>query len=158
MRASKYTLNILMALAATLSCMDASAQSATMPATGYSVGMPPSGPYEAKLDGLIAARDYDALIRAAFNEIADRDTAVRALDWMRAQQSAHGQGSFISFLYAASLWRLAATLPPNEAKPMKASAVTEFLLTRWLVRTEGFQCADMASPAARLSFAEGKLS
>ena len=141
---------------------NAIAQSGTTPpqtlAPGYTANMPPPGPYEMKLDTLLAARDYDAVTRAAFNEVTDQETAVRALDWLRAQQVAHGQGTFISFLYSASLWRIANSLPPERAKNLKATAATQLALTRWLIRSEGFQCADSGSPSARLSFIESQLA
>ncbi len=116
------------------------------------------GPYEEKLDALLAERDYGAVTKAAYNEVTDAATASRALNWLRSEETARGRGSFVSFLYAASLWRVAGSVPANEAARLRASAATQLLFTRMLIRTDGFQCADTGSPAARLAFIEGQLA
>ena len=116
------------------------------------------GPYEEKLDALLAARDYGAVTKAAYNEVSDAATASRALNWLRAEETARGRGSFVSFLYAASLWRVAGSIPANQAVRLKASAATQLLFTRLLIRTDGYQCADAGSPPSRLAFIEGQLA
>lgn len=118
---------------------------------------PPPGPYEAKLDGLLAARNFDGLSRAVFSEVKDADTAGRALHWLYLK-SLGGGSTLIASLYSASQWRLGNSVPEPRKAQIHGSAGAHLILARWLIQTEGFQCADTSAPSARLAFVDSQLA
>lgn len=120
------------------------------PAPGHERSMPATGPYEAKLDGLLASRNYDGLFKAAVLDAKDMDTALRALNWLRARSLAGG-GLYIAYLYSASLWRMGNSVPEPNKSDLLQSASVQMLLAGWLLQTEGFQCADTSAPGARFA-------
>lgn len=119
--------------------------------------MPRAGSFEAGLDALLAARNYDGLGRAVLSDAKDGETAVRALDWLQGRLIAGG-GSLIAFLYSAALWRLGESVPAGEASQLRLNAAAQFTLARWLIQTEGFQCADASAPEARLLLVDRELA
>lgn len=127
-------------------CPPARAQKAPAPAAEASTPAP--GPYEAKLDRLLVARDWDGLGRAALAGAKDEDTALRALNWLQAR-SHDGGGSYIALLYSAALWQVGNSVPEPTRSELHGSASLQLILARALIRTAGFQCADVTAPGAR---------
>lgn len=119
--------------------------------------VPKAGSLEAGLDALLAARNYDGLGRAVLSDVKDGATAVRALDWLQGRLIAGG-GSFVAFLYSAALWRLAERVQGQDVSQLRLNAAAQFALARWLIQTEGFQCADASAPGARLLFVDRELA
>lgn len=131
-----------------LAAVTSAAFAQNTPAPGYERSMPAPGPYEAKLDSLLAARSYDGLAKAALVDAKDMDTAMRALNWLRAQ-SLNGGGLYIAYLYSASLWRVANSIPEPNKAGLQQSAAVQLQLALWLMKAEGFQCADTSAPRSR---------
>src|SRR5262245_14656109 len=106
------------------------------------------GPFEAHLSELYSARQYDSL---AIEIVSPNDavTQVRVVNWLRDQEVKGGLSTFITIMNASRLWVMSAKLPVEQRSRMKEDAASEYLLTRWLIRTEGFQCADAASVQSR---------
>jgi hypothetical protein len=144
---------VLAALVGGLPLSTAFAQNA--PASGYERSMPAPGPYEAKLDSLLAARTYDGLAKALV-DVKDMDAAMRALNWLRAK-SLNGGGLYIAYLYSASLWRMANSIPEPNKSGLQQSAAVQLQLALWLLRAEGFQCADTTAPGSRYAAVGGQL-
>ena len=117
---------------------------------------PPPGPYEAKLDGQLAAHDFGGVAQAIVGA-HDEDSVGRGLNWLKDQQLNRGAGSQITFLYAASLWRVSRGLPEPYHTGLGQSAGVQLLLVRWMLATEGFQCVDATAPHDRLVAIEGQL-
>jgi hypothetical protein len=108
----------------------------------------PRSAYEERLDALLQQRKFADLFESV--NAKDVDTMDRALEWLRIELLERGQGSPIGYLYAAQLWRAGATLPGLLGNAYKQAAATTMIMSRWMIATEAFQCADMASPANRL--------
>ena len=147
---------LLAALVGGLPLSPAVAQNAPAPAPGYERSMPAPGPYEASLDRLLAARSYDGVGKAVLQDVKDMDTAVRALNWLRAK-SLGGGGLYIAYLYSAALWRMANSIPEPNKSGLQQSAAVQLQLARWLLQAEGFQCADTSAPRSRYVAIEGPL-
>jgi hypothetical protein len=126
-------------------------------APGYDASMPQPGPYEEKLDVLLAAHDTDALNRAILFDVKDLNTATHGLDWLRAKQIVSGGSSHIAYLYSALSWRVSDSLPEPHKSNLKQNAVAQMILARWLIQSEGFQCADAGAPGARLALLNSQL-
>jgi hypothetical protein len=118
---------------------------------------PAPGPYEAKLDTILASHDSDALLRATIIDVKDTTTALRAMNWLRDRETATGGSVQIAWLYAATLWRFAAAIPEPSKRQLQQSAMAQLFLARMLIATEGFQCADASAPGARRSVVDGQL-
>jgi hypothetical protein len=121
------------------------------PAPGYTPDMPAPGPYEARLDELLAGRDFAGLTDAALHDVTDEEAAVRALNWLQAQQVAHGGSVYIALVYSALLWKVADSVPEPQRHGLLQTAGGELMVARWLIQAEGFQCADTSAPGARLA-------
>jgi hypothetical protein len=108
-----------------------------------------SGPFEARLSALYTSRQFDSLAI----EIAspkDPETQIRVVNWLRSQEEPSGRlSTFVTAMNASRLWVLSAKLPVEQRERLKESAASEYLLTKWLIRTEGFQCADAESVQSR---------
>ena len=113
----------------------------------------PRTAYEDGLDALLQQRKFSELFQAV--NARDVDTMDRALEWLRVELLERGQGSPIGYLYAAQLWRAGLTLPGLLGDAYKQAAVTTMVMSRWIIATEGLQCADTASPANRLKLLNG---
>jgi hypothetical protein len=119
--------------------------------------MPQPGPYEEKLDALLAATDTDTLNHEILFDIKDMETATRGLDWLRAKQILTGGGSHIAYLYSALSWRISNSLPEPQKTKLMQNAVAELILAKWLIQSEGSQCADAAAPGARMGLLDSQL-
>jgi hypothetical protein len=113
----------------------------------------PRSAYEEGLDALLQQRKFNELFQAV--SAKDVDTMDRALAWLGIQLLERGQGSPIGYLYAAQLWRAGSSSPGLLGDAYKQAAVTMMVMSRWMIATEGFQCADAASPANRLRLING---
>lgn len=149
-------LSVLVAAAAMTASAATPAGAQGQPGAAPTQG-PAAGSYEAGLDGLLAARDYTGLGRAVLDDAKDGATAVRALDWLQARALADG-GSLISFLYSAALWRLSESVPEPDRAQLQVAAAAQYIVARWLILTEGFQCADATAPRARLAALDERLA
>ncbi len=129
----------------------ASACAQTSPEPGDKTGTLQPGPYEETLDALLAAHDTEGLNRELLVDIKKLSIAVRGLNWLRTKQVATGGNSHISYLYSILSWRVAHSLPePAKSKLLRVS-VEQLEMTRWLIQSEGFQCADGSAPGGRLA-------
>lgn len=116
------------------------------------------GPYEATLNGLLAAHDATGLGRAIFLETPGPPVRPRAFAWLRAQQATNGGGTLIAVLHSALLWRdIQSLAEPARTGPSRAAGV-QLLLARVLISTEGFQCADVTAPPAGEASVERQLA
>jgi hypothetical protein len=114
------------------------------------------GPHEAKLDKLLAGRDFEGLTKVVLEDGRDEEAVVRTLDWLQAKQLGDGGSAYVALLYAALLWQVAQGLPEPQKASLAQSAGFELILARWLVQAEGFQCADTSAPGARLDMIDSQ--
>jgi hypothetical protein len=127
-------------LAAVLAAID--------PALAQKPAAKPRTAYEDSLDSLLEQRRFSELFNAV--NARDPDTMDRALSWLRIEFLERGQGTEIGYMYTAQLNRAASTLPGLMGAAFRQAGLTMMQMTRWIVLTEGFQCADNTSVANRL--------
>jgi hypothetical protein len=125
--------------------------------SGFAQNALPPGPYEARLDALVAARDTAALSRAIFPDMPDAETGARAAAWLKDQQLSKGGGTLIAVLYSALLWQASQQAPEPGKTRLSREAVGQYLLARLLVSTEGLQCRDTTAPAGGTASVERQL-
>lgn len=115
------------------------------------------GAYEAKLDALLAAHDTTALTQIILNDVPDLTTALRGLNWLKTQETMYGGSSYIAYLYAALSYRASNNFPEPQKTGLRKNAVGQMLLAKWIIQTEGFQCADPSAPQSRVDLINAQL-
>jgi hypothetical protein len=118
------------------------------PATQVGQAAKPRTAYEERLDLLLQQRRFSELFEAVKGK--DVNTIDRALTWLRIELNEHGQGVAIGYMYTVQLFRAGSTLSGLTGDAFKQAALTTMVMTRWMVATEGFQCADTSAVANRL--------
>lgn len=132
----------------------------SVPALGQSPSNAPvllPGPYEAKLNRLVAEHDTAGLNQAILVDVRDADTGGRALNWLKDREISKGGGTQVAMLYSITLWRVAGGSPEPYKTGLRESAATQLFLARMMLVSEGFQCADATAPKSRYSVIEGQL-
>lgn len=147
----------LVALGVSTIISPAVAQSTPGLPPGYDKSMPAPGRYEAKLDNLLKAQEYERLFQAAVVDVDDMQQAERGLNWLRAKQLGQGGGTLVAFLYSALLWRVAGSHDEPEKTGLRQSAIAQFFVLRMMIFSERSQCADASSPAARMDIVDAAL-
>jgi hypothetical protein len=106
-------------------------------------------PSDEQLDALLAARNWNGLVRA-FEGAKSDGSLVRALDWLDARINSGG-GFLLAFLNSRFLWDIDSV--PNVNNPDKDPrfrAGLMVLYTLQLIIIDGTKCADQSAPGHRI--------
>ena len=128
------------ALAAVASFQPASAQQAPTPQA-------PS-PQIARLDGLLAAKDYKQLGEIIGN-VSTQDELWTDLGWLKDRMMG-GESAFVTMLYARLLWNASLHLPAAEQHNLKQTAAMATLYAYSAIQIDGTRCGDRTAPAHRM--------
>ena len=112
-----------------------------------------SATYRAKLDGFLAAQDWDG-IGVAISHPADNSELLTGLHWLEAKTNAGQGGMFLPTLFAANLWSVG-NFPPSAGQTNETGAKLRLeagimtLYTYELIVIDGERCEDRSAAGHR---------
>jgi hypothetical protein len=102
----------------------------------------------ARLDGLLAARDYKTLGRT-IGDVATRADVESDLNWLKARMM-EGNSVFVTMLYSRLLWAATQNLADEPKSQVRQTAAMATLYAYAATIIDGKRCGDATAPSHRL--------